>query len=460
MTSVFCISIYINLNTKKRGWKPTLFFALNGSETPILSFALSGSETPILSFALSGSETPILSFALNGSETPILSLCVLLDLKKNINFFQQLLLLALLLTNTLSSSFYRDKGTVPSIYTRNNTHHQFVILHFFDYVGTSIYTSTNIPFKTEELMSRYRMTPEQMLRVKQYLENETEISSFSRISMIETLKDLQAENIVSNRLSYTKFIEQLESEMITSVLIELPKGDVTRRYVLSDSPKLNPIEIALSLNPGSHVSHGSALNLHFFQETSSENIYITKEQSVKPDYSSPLNQERIDYAFSRKMRSTNQIATFSYKQKEYRVYLLNGKNSKNAGVKFIDTNLFSKGVVMATSLERTLIDCIVRPSYAGGYETIIKALNEAKKKNIYIDQKKIIELLKKINLKYPYQNPLGYYLKKTGHPYDEIKNEVNRDVTFYLDYEIKDKNKNEEFSLYVPSVKIDEQDEK
>ena len=46
-------------------------------------------------------------------------------------------------------------------------------------------------------MSRYRMTPEQILRVKHYLENETEVSSFSRISMIETLKDLQAENIVS-----------------------------------------------------------------------------------------------------------------------------------------------------------------------------------------------------------------------------------------------------------------------
>lgn len=302
--------------------------------------------------------------------------------------------------------------------------------------------------------SRYLMTPEQLVKVKYYLENVTEISSFSRISMIETLKDLQAENIVSKRLSYTKFIEQLERrEIINSVLIELPKGDVTRRYVLSDVPQLNPIEIALSLNPGSHVSHGSALYLHFFQENLSEDIYITKEQSVKPDYSSPLNQERIDHAFSRKMRSTNQIAIFSYKKKEYKVHLLNGKNSKNAGVKFIDTKLFSKGVVVATSLERTLIDCVVRPAYAGGNTMIIKALEKALKENLYIDQDKLIELLKKLNFKYPYQNSLGYFLKETGHPYQKIKSEVNKKVVFYLDYEMKNKSKNEEFSLYVPTEK-------
>lgn len=298
-------------------------------------------------------------------------------------------------------------------------------------------------------MSKYRMNAQQLKEVKDYLEWETDISSFSRISMIETLKDLQHLNIVSKRLSYTKFIEQLERhEIVNSVLIELPKNDVTRRYVLNGA-NTNPIEIALSLNPGSHVSHGSALYVHIFKSSMPEDIYITKEQTQKPDFSSPLTQKNIDSAFSRPMRKTNQIASFSYKNKEYKVHMLNGKQTKNAGVKFIDSGLFSKSIVRMTTLERTVIDCVVRPSYAGGHKTIIQALSKAKDEEMEINELELLELLKRINLKYPYQNSLAYYLRESGYSNKELKKHINKDFVFYLDYEMKNKIKDEECSLYI-----------
>lgn len=302
-------------------------------------------------------------------------------------------------------------------------------------------------------MSKYLMTNKQLEEVKEYLETQTDISSFSRVSMIETLKDLQFMNLVSKRLSYTKFIEQLEQQKIMdSVLIDLPKNNVTRRYVLN-GVRINPIEIALSLNPGSHASHGSALYMHIFKGEVSEDIYITKEQSKKPDSSEPLSQKNINAAFSRPMRKTNQVASFSYKGKVYKVHMLNGKNSNNAGVRFIETNLFSKGVARATTLERTIIDCIVRPCYAGGHKTILQALKKARKEKMNLSEYDLLDLLKKLKLKYPYQNSLAYYLKESGYPYEEVRNNVNKDFVFYLDYEMDERVKNDEFSLYVPPKK-------
>lgn len=90
-------------------------------------------------------------------------------------------------------------------------------------------------------------------------------------------------------------------------------------------------------------------------------------------------QEDIDLAFSRPMRQTNQIARFTLDNKEYKVYLLNGKYQNKLGVKKMVSFELSRPLEV-TNIERTLIDVVVRPLYAGGVEEVLEAFKVAKGK--------------------------------------------------------------------------------
>ena len=67
--------------------------------------------------------------------------------------------------------------------------------------------------------------------------------------------------------------------------------------------------------------------------------------------------------------------------------------------------------IPATGLERTLVDVVVRPEYAGGPTQILRAYTNAKP---LIDISALVDTLKRLGHKYPYHQCVGLFLKLSG----------------------------------------------
>jgi predicted transcriptional regulator of viral defense system len=127
------------------------------------------------------------------------------------------------------------------------------------------------------------------------------------------------------------------------------------------------------------------------------------------------------------------------------VFLLNGQYTKRIGVIDIkDAN----AKYSYTDLERTLIDISIRPVYSGGVFEVLGAYESAKN---MLDVKKLKKYLEKINYTYPYHQVIGFYLDKAGYPPNDLelfKNNI--DYKFYLTYNIKKPNYDDNWKMYYP----------
>lgn len=277
---------------------------------------------------------------------------------------------------------------------------------------------------------------------------------YSRVSLIALLNDLKERKLISKSTKYNHFVQYLinELEILERIKVDLPNDKKTERYVIS---KLNvhPFEIALSLNPGAYISHYSALFIHDLTHNVPKDIYINREQTSKPkNLDNMLTQKKIDYAFNRPMRLTNQIAKFNYRKKKYNVFMLNGKFSNNLGV-ILKKTPHTYSPVQVTNFERTVIDCLVRPKYAGGVEELINVFERAKEQ---LSINRMMGILKKLDYIYPYEKSIIFYLIRTGYSEGQIKivkEKINKnieDFDFYLDYQMPNKVLDEEIGVYYP----------
>ncbi len=204
-------------------------------------------------------------------------------------------------------------------------------------------------------------------------------------------------------------------------------------------------ELFQALRPNGYYSHMTALYLHGLLVNEPNDIYFNNEQPARPSPGN-LEQSRIDNAFRNRQRITT--AKTSYASKVY--WLLSGKQTGNYGV--IRKNNRNGIEIPVTDLERTLIDITVRPAYAGGTESVLRAYRLAKPK---ISIEKLSQTLRTLNYSYPYFQSIGFYVDFAAN-YDE---EANQEFLkfqpfkydFYLDYGIKDPSYSPKWRIYYPS---------
>ncbi len=257
-------------------------------------------------------------------------------------------------------------------------------------------------------------------------------------SLLEMYKDDQVLYVTTRLKDFIDFL--VDQEILITINIDVPfSSGKMKRYAFKDASEF---EIALSIQPGSYLSHYSAMYLHGLIDNIPQIIYTNKEQSRKPRYSSDLSQDNLDRAFARPMRKTKQIAQYD----RFKIYLLNGKHTGNLGV--IDHNL-DRIAIKITGLERTLIDAVVRPDYSGGIEEVLKAFIAAKGE---VSVNKMLATLKKMDYIYPYHQAIGFYLEKAGYNENVLKlvEELGIKYNFYLTYQMSDKILNDRWKLYVP----------
>jgi predicted transcriptional regulator of viral defense system len=128
--------------------------------------------------------------------------------------------------------------------------------------------------------------------------------------------------------------------------------------------------------------------------------------------------------------------------------LLNGKHTNRAGVTRTRTQWGHE--VDATDKERTLIDIVVRPAYAGGIQQVADAyVKEARRINVDY----MVDLLRQLDHAYPYNQAIGFLLERAGlsgtdcHKFETSGMELD----FYLDYGMKEPTFSKKWHLYYPA---------
>ena len=173
-------------------------------------------------------------------------------------------------------------------------------------------------------------------------------------------------------------------------------------------------------------------------------IYFNFEQPPKRNKPLELEQSRIDMAFNRKVRVSNNIANY----KGWKIISLNGMFTKQLGV--ISIKGPDENQLRVTNIERTLIDIAVRPIYSGGIFEVLNAYQNAKG---IVSINKLVAMLAKLNYTYPYHQVIGFYLEKSGVYKSNVIDLLLKfpiKYNFYLTHQMEDVSFSEKWKLFFP----------
>jgi len=246
---------------------------------------------------------------------------------------------------------------------------------------------------------------------------------------------------IPKTLTLPKLVNQLlETGIVEKVDFDFPfRKEV--RYCIGN---LRPLEKLLHAYPNAYFSHHTAATYNKLLSASLTQLFLNNEQKSIPQFLGELTQEGIDIAFRNKSRITSNTANFD----KYLVYLLNGKNTNCLGVKSIV--LDSGEEVRITSVERTLIDMVVRPFYSGGPITVLTAFRNA---HSMVSVPTMRNLLNQLAFVYPYHQAVGFYLQLSNCYSVEDMN-LFRDLgfkfDFYLANAIKEVAYSKDWRMYYP----------
>jgi predicted transcriptional regulator of viral defense system len=241
------------------------------------------------------------------------------------------------------------------------------------------------------------------------------------------------------------FLEFLEQELrLHLVRVEPLNHPNARDITLYSWGEVSPFSIGAHLRRGAYLSHGTAVLLHGLTDQLPKQIYVNKEQSEKPHRESAgLEQAAIDRAFHSNQRQSK----FEFAHDGSRFLLLSGKNTGRLEVG--SATLPGGETVPVTKMERTLIDIVVRPTYAGGVYQVLEAYRRATDR---ISVATLVATLRKLDYVYPYHQAIGFYLQQAGFgpkQYERLR-ALGLQYDFYLAHGLKRTEYSKEWRLYYP----------
>ena len=214
----------------------------------------------------------------------------------------------------------------------------------------------------------------------------------------------------------------------------------TTRYTWGEA---NAYELALSLNRGAYLSHGTAVYLHGLSEQIFKKIYVNHEQNPKMATKESLSQKDIDAAFARPARTSNNI----FRVPDFEIVSINGKYTGRLEVE--STRGPNDSKLEVTKLERTLIDITVRPLYAGG---VVQVLEAFKKSQANMSINILLATLKRLDYAYPYHQCIGFYMERAGYEKSRIEyvKAMPMRFDFYLTNEMAKPSYDAKWRLFYP----------
>jgi hypothetical protein len=163
----------------------------------------------------------------------------------------------------------------------------------------------------------------------------------------------------------------LDETKLSKVTLRSPDYDPLVRYIWGNH--ISPLAIALSIRKSAYLSHGSALWVHGLGGHE-RHIFVNAEQSDKEASDSELTQEAIHRTFQNQPRQSRLV----YSMPKVQITVINGKCTGELEVQ--EKTGPAGDNLRVTSLERTLIDIVVRPIYSGGVQAVLNAYRLARER--------------------------------------------------------------------------------
>jgi hypothetical protein len=266
-----------------------------------------------------------------------------------------------------------------------------------------------------------------------------------RVYRERELSQVVAANRSTWRLALSTGIEEFVELMagvtpLQVVSVELD-GQEKKLYTWG---KATAFEVAVGIVPRAYLSHYTALYLHELTEQIPKQIFVNQEQSAKAPSAGQLTQADLDASFTRPQLPSQSRGAYE----AYTFVLLHGKHTGELGV--MTQAHFAAGRVRLTSIERTLIDVVVRPDYAGGVHQVLDAYRRAAGK---VSVNRLVGLLGKLAYRYPYHQAIGFYMEKAGNYKASQLNllrKLAQPLDFYLTHEMRTTAYSPEWRLYYP----------
>jgi predicted transcriptional regulator of viral defense system len=176
-----------------------------------------------------------------------------------------------------------------------------------------------------------------------------------------------------SRMGTRAFIQLLlDQKKISQITLRSPEYSPVVRYVWKNH-HISQLAIALSVRTSAYLSHATALWLHGL-EGDQRHIFVNAEQSDKETDAAGLTQEAIHRALQNKPRQSRLV----YSTPKVQITVINGKNTGDLEVQ--ERTGPAGEHLRVTSLERTLIDIVVRPIYSGGVQAVLNAYRLARER--------------------------------------------------------------------------------
>ena len=252
---------------------------------------------------------------------------------------------------------------------------------------------------------------------------------------------------------FAEYLEKKARLRICTLISDLDEAQLTRYAWLPDrEAPVSPFALGTSLRGGAYLSHASALYLHGLTDQLPATLYVNKEQSPKGGRSGELTQAGLDRAFARPQRASR----LTYRYEDWRFVVLSGKHTRRLGVVTLPG---PQGEPLAlTGLERTLIDAVVRPVYAGGPAAVLAAFEAAGERLADPDGGwsvgRMLATLKRLDYMYPYHQAIGFYMDRAGYPTSSLDRlrRLGLELDFYLVHAIppEQREHDPEWRVYYP----------
>lgn len=273
--------------------------------------------------------------------------------------------------------------------------------------------------------------------VKFFEESPQQIYDYSEIK--EIIEDNTENWRLPKTLTANKFLAYLtQNTQLKQNRLEFKRPII--KYTWGD---VSPYQLFQSLRKGAYFSHYSSVYFHNLTEQLPKTFYVNAEQKPKPFARGKLAQGRIDFAFQKPTRMSQNYA----KHKNIKVFILEGMFTDNLGITEINDS--DGNSLRLTNIERTLIDITVRPEYSGGIYEVLKSYQLAKDK---VSINHLAAMLRQLNYIYPFHQAIGFYLERAGYRDSQIKllQDFDFEYDFYLMHQMKEKSYSKKWKLFYP----------
>ena len=267
--------------------------------------------------------------------------------------------------------------------------------------------------------------------------NNLYIKGFSFFTTLEIQKmhDELGGELRMSSYSYKKFISYMEkNKYLLPIEFDTSLGyrhGWYSKYFEDQSDFIKNIQVATAFLPKGYICLYSAMYFHKLTNQIPKVLYYNKEQKSTIDFKekkAEITQEVINRALQKEARK----GKLFIEDNIFRVHRIAGKDTNNIGVK-LENIQGTKSLI--ASIERTLIDIIVRPELSGGINQVVDAYKEVYQRDQdehVFSMNKLIQYLKKLDYIYPYHQCIGFLLEKAGFDASLLEKRFDIKYDFYL----------------------------